>query len=53
MTDHISINSNLVEMEYAVRGKIPIRAEEMEKEGKPIISCNIGNPQAFGQKPIT
>ena len=39
MTDHISINSNLVEMEYAVRGKIPIRAEEMEKEEIGRASC--------------
>lgn len=53
MSKHISINPNLIEMEYAVRGKIPQRAAEMEREGRTTIPCNIGNPQALGQKPIT
>lgn len=53
MSKRISINPNLIEMEYAVRGKIPQRAAKMEKEGRTIIPCNIGNPQALGQKPIT
>jgi aspartate/methionine/tyrosine aminotransferase len=39
--------------EYAVRGPIVARAAELEKEGREIIFCNIGNPQAFGQKPLT
>ena len=39
--------------EYAVRGPIVARAQELEKQGREIICCNIGNPQAFGQKPIT
>jgi aspartate/methionine/tyrosine aminotransferase len=39
--------------EYAVRGAIVARAQELEKQGKEIIYCNIGNPQSLGQKPIT
>ena len=39
--------------EYAVRGPIVDRAQELEKQGREIIYCNIGNPQSLGQKPIT
>jgi alanine-synthesizing transaminase len=47
------LNPNLLEAEYAVRGPIVIRAQELEKKGKKIIYCNIGNPQALMQKPLT
>ncbi len=47
------VNPNLLEAQYAVRGKIVIRAQELENQGKKIIYCNIGNPQALKQKPIT
>ena len=53
MTRTIPINQNLVEMEYAVRGTIPRRAQEMQRAGRTIYACNLGNPQALGQKPIT
>ena len=43
----------VLETEYAVRGPIVARAQELEKQGKEIIYCNIGNPQSLGQKPIT
>ena len=49
----IDVNRNILEMEYAVRGAIPQRAAELEQQGKRIIYCNIGNPQALGQPPIT
>ncbi len=39
--------------EYAVRGPIVARARALEHEGREIVYCNIGNPQAFGQKPLT
>jgi alanine transaminase len=39
--------------EYAVRGPIVERAQELEREGREIIYCNIGNPQALEQKPLT
>ncbi|KAI8342128.1 pyridoxal phosphate-dependent transferase [Chlamydoabsidia padenii] len=49
------------QMEYAVRGALPIRAEALSKElttGKSlgferVVFCNIGNPQQLNQKPIT
>lgn len=43
----------ILETEYAVRGPIVAKAQELEKQGKEIIYCNIGNPQSLGQKPIT
>lgn len=47
------VNSKLLKAHYAVRGKIVIRAQELEEQGRKIIYCNIGNPQALKQKPIT
>ena len=47
------INIQLIESQYAVRGKIVLRAQELEEQGKKIIYCNIGNPQALKQKPMT
>ncbi len=47
------VNSKLQKAHYAVRGKIVIRAQELEGQGKKIIYCNIGNPQALKQKPLT
>lgn len=38
---------------YAVRGKIVDRAQQLEAQGKKVIYCNIGNPQALKQKPLT
>jgi hypothetical protein len=51
-----SLSPNVLNCEYAVRGKIPIRGEEISKELKQgkkypfdqTISLNIGNPQAVG-----
>jgi aspartate/methionine/tyrosine aminotransferase len=37
---------------YAVRGPIVARAQELEDQGREIIYCNIGNPQALGQAPL-
>ena len=57
-----TMNKNLVAAEYAVRGKIVARGSEIEKalskdkDSFPfdeVIACNIGNPQALLQKPIT
>jgi aspartate/methionine/tyrosine aminotransferase len=41
------------ESEYAVRGPIVARAQELERQGRRIIYCNIGNPQSLGQRPLT
>lgn len=50
---HVAVNQNILEMEYAVRGPIPQRAAELRKEGRTTIPCNLGNPHALGQKPIS
>lgn len=47
------INPRLTEAHYAVRGEIVIKAEELQKKGREIIYCNIGNPHLFKQKPLT
>ncbi|MBU0529497.1 aminotransferase class I/II-fold pyridoxal phosphate-dependent enzyme [bacterium] len=49
----VTVNQNIIDLEYAVRGPIPQRAAKLKQQGKNIIPCNIGNPQALGQKPIT
>nr|AJP75146.1 alanine aminotransferase [Leptinotarsa decemlineata] len=56
-----NLNPCVKVMEYAVRGPLVIRAEEIEKEleqgvKKPfteVIKANIGDCHAMGQKPIT
>jgi aspartate/methionine/tyrosine aminotransferase len=56
-----TMNQSLRTVEYAVRGPIPTRAAQLDmdlKSGKKlpfdkIIYCNIGNPQALQQKPLT
>nr|CDS30789.1 gag pol polyprotein [Hymenolepis microstoma] len=56
-----TINPNVVQMQYAVRGPIVIRSQELEKELKDgqkkkfehVVKCNIGDCHATGQKPIT
>jgi aspartate/methionine/tyrosine aminotransferase len=53
MPSAVEINRNIIEMEYAVRGPIHLRAVELKKQGKRVIPCNLGNPQALGQKPLT
>lgn len=47
------VNPKLLRARYAVRGTIVNRALELEGHGQKIIYCNIGNPQALQQKPIT
>lgn len=53
MSQEVEVNKNIIEMQYAVRGAIPKRAMELQKMGRQTIACNIGNPQALGQKPIS
>lgn len=58
------LNKQTIEANYAVRGKIPIRAEEIKQHIKAnpgthgfpfdkIINANIGNPQQLQQPPIS
>jgi alanine transaminase len=47
------VGKAVLETQYAVRGPIVTKAQEMEREGREIIYCNIGNPQSLEQKPVT
>jgi len=47
------LGKSVLETEYAVRGPIVARAQELERSGREIIWCNIGNPQALEQRPLT
>ncbi|KAF9138112.1 hypothetical protein BGX30_009508 [Mortierella sp. GBA39] len=56
-----NMNSQVRKAEYAVRGELAIRSETLKTElakgaklpFKRVVGCNIGNPQALDQKPIT
>ncbi len=48
-----NLGKGVLETQYAVRGPIVARAAELERAGREIIYCNIGNPQALEQKPLT
>uniref|UniRef100_A0A7S0JGZ5 Aminotransferase class I/classII large domain-containing protein n=1 Tax=Calcidiscus leptoporus TaxID=127549 RepID=A0A7S0JGZ5_9EUKA len=48
-----NINPRVVAAEYAVRGRLLDRAVELEALGRTVVRCNIGNPQALGQTPLT
>jgi len=56
-----SMNQRVVQAEYAVRGRLPTRAAAIQKEltsgvsypFSELVFCNIGNPQAVGQVPLT
>ncbi|KAJ9472965.1 Alanine aminotransferase 2 [Diplonema papillatum] len=57
-----TMNKGCVAAQYAVRGPIVTRSQEIEDDLKrdpsshpfpDVIACNIGNPQALLQKPIT
>jgi len=47
------LNPNVLRAEYAVRGPVVDRAQKLEAQGRQIIYCNIGNPQALKQRPLT
>ena len=57
-----TMNPRVLSAEYAVRGRLVLEAMQLQHQltqnpaSLPfdrIIECNIGNPQALGQKPIT
>ena len=62
-----TINKQVVDMEYAVRGLVPTTAGKISREIQhdkgqnkktkysfdEILYCNIGNPQSVGQPPVT
>uniref|UniRef100_A0A7S1XGN3 Aminotransferase class I/classII large domain-containing protein n=1 Tax=Compsopogon caeruleus TaxID=31354 RepID=A0A7S1XGN3_9RHOD len=56
------INANVRNMEYAVRGKLVQRADEISRQLRmgsgsfpfsQVVYCNIGNPQSLKQQPLT
>jgi aspartate/methionine/tyrosine aminotransferase len=53
MISMTQLSDKLLRADYAVRGPIVLRAQDLEAEGKKIIYCNIGNPQALKQPPLT
>ena len=57
-----NMNQTVLTADYAIRGSILVKAKEIQKEIESgssdynfdmITECNIGNPQIFGQKPIS
>ena len=66
-TKKLDINPDILAVQYAVRGKTFLRAQEIKakikeakEKGQPnpypfedIVFCNIGNPQLLNQKPLT
>jgi len=57
-----TINPAVVGAQYAVRGELVLRAAEIKKQIaatpdslpiKKVLECNIGNPQAVGQQPLS
>lgn len=62
LTQKNGINSHVVQAEYAVRGVIPVRAQQIKLAlnnaqhkfpFERVTFCNIGNPQSLQQNPIT
>eukprot|EP00775_Hariotina_reticulata_P006739 gene6739-6959_t len=47
------LNENLKKTQYAVRGELYMKAEELRSKGKEIIFTNVGNPHQLGAKPLT
>ena len=48
-----TMSQSLRTMQYAVRGEVVMRADQLAAEGKEILYTNIGNPHQVGQSPIT
>jgi alanine transaminase len=48
-----TMSQSLRRMQYAVRGEVVMRADQLEAQGREIIYTNIGNPHQVGQKPVT
>ena len=48
-----NLSKKLLRAEYAVRGPIVVRAQQLEAQGRKVYYCNIGNPQALKQPPLT
>ena len=51
--NEVTMSQQVRRMQYAVRGQVVMRADELAANGTDILYTNIGNPQAVGQSPIT
>jgi alanine transaminase len=51
--NEMTMSQSVRRMQYAVRGKLVMRAEQLQAQGRDILFTNVGNPQAVGQAPIT
>ncbi|KAI8470646.1 MAG: alanine aminotransferase [Monoraphidium minutum] len=47
------INPNIIKTQYAVRGELYLKADEMRRAGRDVLFTNIGNPHNLGAKPKT
>mmetsp|Transcript_35009 Transcript_35009/g.75856 ORF Transcript_35009/g.75856 Transcript_35009/m.75856 type:complete len:707 (-) Transcript_35009:810-2930(-) len=48
-----TMSQSLRRMQYAVRGEVVMRADQLAAEGRDILYTNIGNPHQVGQQPVT
>lgn len=48
-----TMSQSLRRMQYAVRGEVVMKADQLAAKGREILYTNIGNPHQVGQKPIT
>ena len=48
-----TMSQSLRRMQYAVRGEVVMKADQLAASGKEILYTNIGNPHQVGQHPIT
>jgi aspartate/methionine/tyrosine aminotransferase len=48
-----SMSQSLRCMQYAVRGEVVMKADQLASQGREILYTNIGNPHQVGQQPIT
>mmetsp|Transcript_12198 Transcript_12198/g.17657 ORF Transcript_12198/g.17657 Transcript_12198/m.17657 type:complete len:641 (-) Transcript_12198:981-2903(-) len=48
-----TMSQSLRRMQYAVRGEVVMRADQLQAQGRNVLYTNIGNPHQVGQSPIT
>lgn len=48
-----TMSQSLRRMQYAVRGEVVSKADQLAAQGREILYTNIGNPHQVGQQPIT
>lgn len=47
------INANMKAAQYAVRGELYLKGEELRAAGRDILYTNVGNPHSVGGTPVT